>query len=230
MRIGLLECDHVADNLHHIGGDYRDMFTSLLDRHVPDLELQYFDVQRGELPASVDACDAYLTTGSRFSAIDREVWIDELKDFVRRLSDADKPFVGICFGHQVLAEALGGSVARAKEWGIGSHRMKIAEPETWMIPHREECSILYSHRDQVIRLPQDSLVLASTRHCPVAMYRVGKRMLGIQGHPEFSTAYAEALARGRTETIGAEVFNRADFKSPVDDGLVWSWLVNFLRR
>ena len=114
MNVGLLECDHVLEKFRHIAGDYRDMFAVWL----PQFELQAFDVRNGEFPSSVDACDAYLTTGSRFSAYDDEAWIQQLKDFVRQLHEAEKPFVGICFGHQVLAEALGGKVEKAESgWG-----------------------------------------------------------------------------------------------------------------
>lgn len=227
MRIGLLECDHVSDHLRHLAGDYRDMFASLFYRHAPQVELEFFDVQKAELPKSVDACEGYLTTGSRFSAYDDEGWIEELKSFVRRLDDARKPFVGICFGHQVLAEALGGRVRRVG-WGIGTHEMTIVQSEAWMKPSEDVCALLYSHRDQVERLPEGSVVLASSDHCPVAMFRIGERMLGIQGHPEFPADYAEALASGRTELIGAEQVKRADFRTPADEGVITSWMMNFL--
>jgi GMP synthase-like glutamine amidotransferase len=227
----LLECDHVSDDLRHIAGDYRDMFALLFDRHAPKVELEYFDAQRGELPGSVDACDGYLTTGSRYSAYDDPTWIEELKNFVRRLEDADKPFVGICFGHQVLAEALGGRVRRAERgWGIGAHQMKIVQSETWMKPPQNDCALLYSHCDQVERLPEGSVVLATSEHCPVAMFRTGERMLGIQGHPEFTAEYAEALVRGRTELIGTEHVRKADFKTKADEAVITSWMVNFLAR
>lgn len=227
MKIGLLECDHVNESLHHIAGDYRDMFLALFSRYAPEVELEYYDARSGELPASVDACEGYLTTGSRFSAYDDETWIHDLKSFVRRLSDGDKPFVGICFGHQLLAEALGGKVAR-REWGIGAQSMRIVQSEPWMNPEQRSCSILYSHRDQVQRLPEQSIVLAEAEHCPVAMFKVGKRLLGLQGHPEFSMAYLEALVRSRTEIIGAEKVAEADFKSQTDEGVITRWLVSFL--
>lgn len=231
MRIGLLECDHVRDELRHLAGDYRQMFDELFRRHAPQIELESFDVRNGEFPASVDICDGYLTTGSRFSVYDEEGWIRELKRFVRRLSDADKPFVGVCFGHQVLAEALGGKVGKAPQgWGIGVHGLTIVRAEGWMAPAQENCGIQYSHRDQVLRLPENAVVLAESDHCPVAMFRIGERMLGIQGHPEFPAAYTEALVRSRTDLIGAEVVNATDFASPTDEALLTNWIANFLAQ
>ena len=229
MKVGLLECDHVREDLLHIAGDYRQMFAELFNRHAPQLELVNFDVRNGEFPASVDACEAFVCTGSRFSAYDADNWIRQLKGFLRQLRDADKPFVGICFGHQVLAEALGGKVEKAEQgWGIGVHSLNVIKQESWMQPEQESCGIQYSHRDQVVRLPENSVVLGESDHCPVAMVRVGETMLGIQGHPEFSAAYTEALVRGRTDLIGAEQVNATKFDAPTDEAIITNWLAKFL--
>jgi GMP synthase-like glutamine amidotransferase len=229
MKVGLLECDHVMEHLRPIAGDYGRMFASLFARYAPQIELESFDVRAGDFPSSLDACEAYVTTGSRFSAYDDEGWILALKDFVRRLHDADKPFVGICFGHQVMAEALGGKVEPSPQgWGIGVHGMNVVKTEGWMQPQQTHCNIRYSHRDQIARLPEQSIVLAESDHCPVAMFRIGEKMLGIQGHPEFPADYVEALVRGRTERIGVEKVNAADFTSPTDEATITHWLANFL--
>ncbi len=229
MKIGLLECDHVREDLLPIAGDYREMFADLFRRHAPQLELVNFDVRNGEFPVSTDACEGFVCTGSRFSAYDPDDWIQELKSFVRRLRDADKPFVGICFGHQVLAEALGGKVEKAEQgWGIGVHGLDVLKQESWMQPEQSSCGIQYSHRDQVVRLPENSVVLGESDHCPVALFRVGETMLGIQGHPEFPAAYVEALVRGRTELIGAELVNAARFDAQTDEAIITAWLAKFL--
>lgn len=117
MKIGILECDHVPNRLRHIGGDYSDMFANLLRHHAPTFELEYFDICHGQLPLP-EVCDAFICTGSRYSSYDQIDWILRLKHLIRQFYDADIPFVGICFGHQLLAEALGGQTARAPEgWG-----------------------------------------------------------------------------------------------------------------
>lgn len=229
MKVGLLECDHVAEDLSHYAGDYHEMFTELFQRHAPQLELEYFDVRNGQFPASVNACEAFVTTGSRFSVYDDEGWIHTLKDFVRQLRAANTPFVGICFGHQMLAEALGGKVEKAPQgWGIGIHQLNVIRTESWMLPQHTSCGIQYTHRDQVQRLPENSSVLGESDHCPVAMFQVGEKMLGIQGHPEFPAAYAEALVRKRTELIGAKLVNAANFNVPTDEAVITAWLSKFL--
>ncbi len=233
MKIGLLECDHVLEQFRHIAGDYREMFTALFNRHAPQITLRPFDACNGEFPSSLDACDAYLTTGSRFSAYDDADWIHSLKDFVRQLRDADKPFVGVCFGHQILAEALGGQVAKAEQgWGVGVHNIEIGHHDAWMKPERRDCGLQFMHQDQVVRLPESGVALSSSDHCPVAMFRVGERMLGIQPHPEFTLAYSEALILNRVERIGEAQAQAAlsSLSQATDEAVVVKWIAEFLAR
>ena len=231
MRIGLLGCDDTPERLRHLAGSYRDMFGGLLAPHIPALELEWFDVVKGALPDDPDECDAYICTGSRYSVYENRDWIFRLQAHVRELNAARKPFVGICFGHQVLAQALGGEVAPAEYgWGVGVHEMSIVQPEAWMAPALRECRLQYLHSDQVQRLPPGSVVLATARHCPVAMFRVGETMLGIEGHPEFPAAYVGAIVEIRKDRIGAERAQAAleSLDTPVHDDVVARWIANFI--
>lgn len=231
MNIGLLACDDVPQRMRHIAGGYQDMFDALLRPHVPDLAFTRFDSCKGALPGSPDECDAYLCTGSRFSVYDELDWIGALKSFVKNVHDAGKPYVGICFGHQMLAQALGGHVAKAEQgWGIGVLDMDIVQPESWMQPPLGRCKLQYMHGDQVQRLPERSTVLAAAAHCPVAMFRVGETMLGIEGHPEFPAAYQEALLRARRDVIGAEHVDRAlaTLEIRTDQIVAGKWIANFI--
>ncbi|MCI0392025.1 MAG: amidotransferase [Acidobacteria bacterium] len=231
MKIGILECDHVLERFRHIAGDYREMFAAMFHCHAPQITLLPFDVCNGEFPLSLDSCDAYLATGSRFSAYDDVDWVHELKNFVRRIHEAKKPFVGVCFGHQIMAEALGGKVARADVgWGVGVHSVEIIKPEQWMRPEQSSCGLQYMHQDQVERMPDDGVVIGRSDHCPVAMFRVGDSLLGIQAHPEFPKAYSKALLLDRIERIGAERANTAltSLDQPTDESVAAKWIVEFL--
>jgi GMP synthase-like glutamine amidotransferase len=233
MNIGLLGCDDVPDRFKHIAGGYREMFEKLLAPHVPGLELTWFDACSGKLPAAPDACDAFVCTGSRYSVYDDRDWIESLKQFVRDLHDARTPFVGICFGHPILAQALGGEVSPAAYgWGIGVHDMALVNAEPWIEPREAHCRLQYMHADQVQRMPEGSTLLASAPHCPVAMFRVGETMLGVEGHPEFPAAYEEALLRARRERIGAERVDAAiaSLATPTDEKLAGRWIANFIER
>jgi GMP synthase-like glutamine amidotransferase len=88
------------------------------------------------------------------------------------------------------------------------------------------------HGDQVVSLPPGAKVLARSEHCEVAMFRVGDTMLGIEGHPEFSAAFNEALIRARRDRIGADVAERAleSVNGPTDGPVVGKWIAEFLAR
>jgi GMP synthase-like glutamine amidotransferase len=157
-----------------------------------------FDVVRDEYPESLDACDGYLTTGSAASVYDDEVWLGRLMDFVRKLHSERRAFVGICFGHQLIAEALGGKVGPSpRGWGVGSKSVLIDKALDWMIPEAESIRLLLSHQDQIEELPPGAVVIGGNGHCPYSIITAGETFLGIQGHPEFTPEYARALMLGR---------------------------------
>lgn len=233
MNIGLLECDHVPEKYRPISGGYREMFARLFAHAAPEARFTFYDACHGELPATTGECDVYLCTGSRHSVYGADAWIVALQVFVRALHDARKRFVGICFGQQLLAQAVGGEVAPAAGgWSIGAHAMRIAMQEPWMRPPLASCRLQYMHADQVQRLPPGAVVLGASEHCAAAMFRVGADMLGIAGHPEFSAAYNEALMRSRVERIGSERVQAAlaSLAQPTDHAAVAQWIVNFFRE
>ena len=197
-RVGVLVCDHVPDEFRGVAGDYPDMLSILLASRWEGAEIVAYDVVAGEIPAGPTVCDGWVTTGSRFSVYEPQPWIAALTDFVVAVHGERVPFVGICFGHQLLAQALGGEVARSPGgWGVGAKTARVVAPEAWMEPPAPSFRILYSHQDQVVGLPEGGRVLATAGHAAVAMLAVGDHLLGIQGHPEFVPAYAEALLRRR---------------------------------
>lgn len=232
MRIGLLECDHVAERYLPIAGDYSHMFTAMVADADPDADVVVYDVHRSVLPVSPDACDAWLCTGSSASVYDDEPWIEALAGFVRDVHDAHVPFVGVCFGHQLIAHALGGRTERARSgWGAGAVRTEITDRAPWMQPPLPAVTLLYSHQDQVTQLPPGGHVLATARHCPVAMLAVGPDVIGVQAHPEFGAAYIRALLEDRVDRIGEEgtAAALASLAQPTDERAVAQWIASFVR-
>lgn len=230
MNIGLLQCDHVAERFQHIAGDYPEMFGALFGAR---FNLIPYDVCNGVWPALLQECDGYLCTGSRWSVYDDAPWIHDLKTFVQRAYETRTPFIGICFGHQMMAEALGGKVEKSSYgWGVGIHALEITINEPWMRPEQTTLNLHYMHQDQVASLPKDSIVWGRSDHCPFAAFRVGDTMLGIQAHPEFTNAYSAALLTDRIERIGAErvAEARASLVHPTDDAVFVQWVNEFLKR
>ena len=225
MKVGLLECDDVVGRFPEVKGGYREMFAALL----PDFSFRYYEAHRGQLPTSASECDAWMCTGSKYSVYDGSRWIADLAAFIRSL---DKPYVGICFGHQMLAHAMGGEVAKAKQgWGVGVLPLEILKKESWMEPPMQEVRIQHMHQDQVQKLPENSVLLGRRAHCEVGMFRIGETMLGIEGHPEFTVEYGAALINARRPQIGAQT-DRAlnSLKEKSDGPVVGRWIERFLSR
>ena len=231
MRIGILEADHVQERYLPIAGDYWDMFSTMVADADPAASAVRYDVRDGQLPKRPDDCDAWLCTGSSASVFDDEPWIHDLADLVREIHVARVPFVGICFGHQLLAHALGGRTERAGRWGVGALPMDLVDVPPWIDPLVPSPTLLYSHQDQVTALPPDSRVLANAPHCPIAMVAVGEDMLGLQAHPEFGAAYVRALLDDRVDRIGDQETEVAvaTLERPTDERAVAAWILAFLR-
>jgi GMP synthase-like glutamine amidotransferase len=231
MKIALLECDHVREELQHIAGDYRNMFPALFSQVAPDWEFEFLDVCNGHFPASTDVCDVYICTGSKSSVYDDEPWIHQLKDFVRNIHSSGKVFIGVCFGHQLLGEALGGKVQKsAIGWCVGVHSFDLVKQEEWINPATPSFNLLMMCQDQVLQLPPESVLLAKTYDCPNAMFRVGNNMLGIQAHPEFPKEYNKALMELRVERIGAEKVKAgvSSLAITTDELTVAEWIRKFV--
>ena len=229
MRIGLLSCGHVQPDFRHVAGNYPDMFESLLgDR----LRLRDYSLVDGVFPESATENDGWITTGSPHSVYEDVPWIVGLADLTRQIVDSGVPLMGICFGHQMIAHALGGKVERAAQgWGVGVKQVEVTEAQPWMKPPAAGFRILNSHQDQVTALPPGARVIGTNRHCPVSALALGERVVGLQGHPEFGPDYARTLMESRRGVlIPDDVVEEgiASLTSPPDRELIADWIVGFL--
>jgi len=229
MTIGLLICDEVKPEYRAAFKDYPDMFQVLF----PNDSFKMYQAFKGELPKSVQECDCFMATGSSHSVYEDLDWIKRIKAFIKKIHDEDGYFVGYCFGHQLMAEALGGKVAKSKMgWCVGVHEFKVLRIKRWMRPAKTKFNILMMCQAQVMKLPRGAIRLASSPVCPNAVLQVGNRMLSFQGHPEFSKAYNRTLMEARVDRMGEEVVEKgiASLSKTVDMELFRNWVHAFLHK
>ena len=234
MKIGILQCDDVREHLQPQHGNYPMMFIKLFQSLELDLQFNIYNVQLGQFPASVTECQGYLLTGSKYSVYEKKEWIECLKEYVIFLYQKKYPVVGICFGHQLLAHALGGKTEKcAKGWGVGVSQQQLFTQKIWMDPSlQQQFSILVSHQDQVVVLPEQAEVLAGNEFCPYGMFHIQNCLLGCQGHPEFSKLYAQELMKIRQQCITSERVEQGmdSLKNSIDHQVIGKWILNFLRQ
>ena len=230
MRIGLLMVGHVADSAQHIAGDYPELFASVLARD--DVELVRYDLAADRFPTDVDECEGWLLSPSRCSVYDGHPWITSSEDLLRELLAKERPYVGICFGHQLVAQALGAPVTRAVDgWQVGVHDYEIVTHRRWMVPVHSTLALLASHEDQVMEVPDGAELMARSAGCPIAGLTIGERAWTLQPHPEFVPELADDLLALRVELIGAEkvAAARATLGRPLNRLDVGRWIVEFFR-
>jgi GMP synthase-like glutamine amidotransferase len=232
MKIGILQCDHVRSELQPKFGNYPEMFATMIHSQNPRHELLYFAACDAELPDQTDLCEAYILTGSASSVYEDLQWIRDLESFVRCLHQQNVPTVGICFGHQLLAQALGGETLKSpKGWGVGIAHHRVVGKKDWMIPKVEEVKVLVSHQDQVTKLPPQAQRILQSEFCPNAMFQHGEHIIGCQGHPEFTPEYSRALMLMRKGEMPETVLQAGldSLTKYTEVGPIPLWIENFLK-
>ena len=195
MRLGILKTGRPPSTLQRRFGDYPAMFRRLLGEDAYDWTTYAAD--EGELPEAPEACDAYLITGASAGVYDPLPWIAPTENFLRA-ARGKAALVGVCFGHQLMAQAFGGRVEKwEKGWGVGAHDYGVTNRRSWM-NNAESVRLPASHQDQVVELPPGVEVIASNAFTPFgALAWTDHPAISIQLHPEFEPAYAQALIEGR---------------------------------
>ena len=225
MKVGILEAGAPPPPLDQSFGRYDAMVSDLLGA---SFSYASYDVPTGRLPQSPQEQDAWIVTGSPAGVYDELPWIERLEDFLRAARGKAR-LIGICFGHQIMAEAFGGRVERSQRgWGIGLHRYEVHEAAPWMdaVP---SFAVPVSHQDQIVALPPSATVLAGSPFNPFGLIAYQDQpAISLQCHPEFSPAYARALIEFRRERLNGADEAIASLDAPNDRAVVGAWLRRFL--
>ncbi|AEF53968.1 glutamine amidotransferase-related protein [Marinomonas posidonica] len=234
MKIGILAAGITPEPLREHYPTYAQMFTDQIGHIDPQLEFKIFDVRLNEFPADCQVCDAWLVTGSKADAYADEKWILNLCDFIRNIDQQGQVLVGICFGHQIIARALGGKVEKySGGWGVGVHHYQLAEQVTIpQLSDTKDIAICAFHQDQVIEKPSKMQTFLSSEFCPYAGLIYQDRILTFQGHPEFSKTYESDLIKlYEKTTLPPEVVTKAHqslAKDDIQNQALMTWITQFL--
>ncbi|PJI91221.1 GMP synthase (glutamine-hydrolysing) [Yoonia maricola] len=223
MKIGILQTGHAPDEILETTGDYDVLFQNMLAGN--GFDFATYDVVDMDFPDAITDCHGWLITGSKHGAYEDHPFIPPLEAFIRDVYAADIPMVGICFGHQIIAQALGGTVEKfADGWAVGHTTYN------W---NGAPISLNAWHQDQVTALPDGAQVIAGNAFCQNAALIYGQKVFTTQPHPEFGSAYVDTLARSRGKGVVpdnqlAEV--KANLDKPIDNAFVASQIARFFKE
>ena len=230
LYVGILEAGPNSPDMIQKHGSFGSWFVRFFSQTSSNFSFRIYKSYNGELPPVSEECDAYVVTGSHHSVLDDTSWMRKLQHFLTKTSKK-QPVVGICFGHQLLHHALGGTVEQATNgWGIGIHKYSIIKNTEWMDRPKKTLQLCVSHADQVIRTAPHTNLIAESNFCPNAMTTIGKNILTLQAHPEMMVEFAADLYNSRRSQLGENLVDIAlqSLKRPTDEQIVSRWVTNFI--
>ncbi len=232
MKLTIVETGFVPEEIRADWPDYPAQFHALLSPLAPEMQFETVSLPRGEALPDPAGLEAVLLTGSPSGVYDPEPWMSALFDFIRWSAEAKTPMVGVCFGHQAMAHAMGGFAGKSeKGWGVGRHVYDIVNRPEWFTGDADTVACACSHQDQVITAPPGAETILSWDFTPYAglAYETAP-FISFQPHPEFTAEYAVALHSLRRDKIGEARTDDAlaSLSQPLDRQLMGRWIVDFL--
>ncbi len=235
MKLTIIQTGDVPEALRPRFGAYPPMFQRMFDEAGIDFSYEAIPVHAGAAFPDPTGLEAILITGSPAGVYDNHLtWMAPLRAFIRTAYAADRPMVGICFGHQIMADALGGDVRKSeKGWGLGRHTYAVRSRPDFLATELPALSIACSHQDQVITAPAEAEAFLGSDFTPNAglIYRNG-RAVSLQPHPEFEDDYTLALAELRRGKAPDPVIDTAgaSIEKTSHSTAMAGWLGAFLQR
>lgn len=210
MRLGILNAFPPGEEKINWQDTPVDAYIRFFERASPLFSYVGYDVAKGQFPDTPHDCDVYVITGSPRGVYDSDKWIAGLSEFIHDAYHTGVKLVGICFGHQILANALGGCTEKSeKSWGLGLKPFDIFRGKPWMVDQPKTCSLYFIHQDQVVQLPPNAELLGGSDFCPNALFVIGNQVLGIQGYPEFTAEIMADIFQELEKTIDRKLYETA---------------------
>ena len=202
MKIGILLVGRASEDLVEKYGTYAEMLIALINSEGQNFEFKTFNILDSVFPENHSVCDGWIVTGSPHGVYEDHSWIPTVSQLINDIYNANIPIFGVCFGHQLIAQALGGHVEKSiKGWGLGLHTYKIDNSASYMGNLSKELTLNICHQDQVLDVPEGATIYARSQFCENAGFYIKDKVLTMQAHPEFKVEFIEALLNARREVI-----------------------------
>ncbi len=230
MNIAVLVCSNDRSDFSARFPNDGEKVRALLSPLRPDWTFTIYAVTDGDFPAEGSAHDGFVITGSPASVHDGHDWIKRLLALIVELNERERPTVGLCFGHQAVAEALGGGVGNNRDgWVLGTARTTFTDKRDWMTPAADTVDLYAAHREQVTALPPGAQALGQADESPLAAFAIGRHIMTTGYHPEMTFDFIDGLIDEIEDTVGPRVAARAreQIKQTPDGEVFARWMVNF---
>lgn len=241
MHIAILLAGHTNKAMPQRFHDYHDMLIALFHSlpNGQDFRFTTLAVVDDIFPNHLDDYDGYLISGSAYGVYDDVPFISRLIDLIRQIHQVKKPLFGVCFGHQIIAHALGGQAQKWDNgWVLGTIEVTLSnlpdwvEERDWIDARDNKINLIHVHQDQVTKLPRGAKLIGTASHCKNAAFMIDDTVFALQGHPEFDVPYTDALVSLLEHRAGESLVKaaRKSLLIPHDGMRVANWILAFFAR
>ena len=233
-NICILEAGFINPALENKYPTYTKLFSEFLMTNSRKFSVSSFKIYENEFPKNIQEYNSFIITGSSFGVYENYNWIIKTLKLVNKIISYKKQLVGICFGHQLIIQAMNGLVEKYSEgWSTGINPVKFNIQKPWLPKFNKEIKLISFHQDQVIKIPNFVEHLAETNFCKYYALSIGDYVFTIQGHPEFSNTYALDLLKIKRESIGEKQYfkSKKTLEEQNHQGYLFSTIIaNFLEK